>query len=236
MEKSSAGKHKRRDMIRLFLPVLLIFLLAVLWKLLLTEESIRWISTRIDLLVASRFAYPLVVLLFMGGALLGLPLNALVLATILGFGPLRGILYSLTGAMASGILLYAIGRFLGRSALHRIVQETRFETFFRRTKRAGVTTVLLLRLFPVAPYSVVSFAAGSASLSFFPYATGTLLGLLPGILALGLLGHSIVELIKHPDPVTLLAAVALLAAILTGSYLLFRKYKSIKEKDRDLLP
>jgi uncharacterized membrane protein YdjX (TVP38/TMEM64 family) len=51
--------------------------------------------------------------------------------------------------------------------------------------------VAAIRLVPVAPFSLINLMAGACSIALFDYVVGTLVGMLPGLIVLSVLGHQV---------------------------------------------
>ena len=68
----------------------------------------------------------------------------------------------MTGWMLSGLICFAIGRSLARPLLDRWFGEERFERIEATIERGGATLLLAMRLIPILPFSLVSYAAGAA--------------------------------------------------------------------------
>ncbi|WP_256729896.1 TVP38/TMEM64 family protein, partial [Burkholderia pseudomallei] len=79
----------------------------------------------------------------------------------------------------------------------------------RRVGRRGVVAMAVLRLLPIAPFTVVNLVAGASSIGFRDYLVGTALGMLPGIVLTVTFAHQLSAALVHPTP----AAFAWLAAI-----------------------
>jgi uncharacterized membrane protein YdjX (TVP38/TMEM64 family) len=75
---------------------------------------------------------------------------------------------------------------------------------------SGIFAVAAIRMVPIAPFTLVNLAAGAIGVRLRDYVIGTLLGLLPGTVALTAFGHQLREIIEHP---TLTNVGLLLAAI-----------------------
>lgn len=86
------------------------------------------------------------------------PRTALAAAAGLVFGAPQGALYVLTGALLGAVIAFGTGRMLGRDFIRSSV---RGATVDRLLERRGLFAVLVLRLLPIAPFGLVSYAAGS---------------------------------------------------------------------------
>ncbi|MGB8700499.1 MAG: TVP38/TMEM64 family protein, partial [Thermosynechococcaceae cyanobacterium] len=159
--------------------------------------------------------------------ILGIPGVVLTIAGGIGFGLVWGTVWSTLGAT-----LGAMGAFgLARSLLHDPIQ-TRFghHPLLAKLNRAvahhPLNFVLMIRFAPISPFNVVNFLFGLTRIPWQSYSLGTLVGIIPGVIAytwLGVAGHT--ALYDH-NPVPLLLAGSLLA-LLSALPLLFRPLKSL---------
>lgn len=156
-----------------------------------------------------------VMVVFVLLGLVAFPIVVLIAGTTAVFGVWPGMLYAGLGAMASAMVTYSLGRWLGQRRLRHY-----FGPGVNRIKRSlegrGIITVTTIRLIPAAPYTLVNLAAGALHIPPLDYAVGTALGLAPGILVMSLLGSTIVGIIAHPTP----GGIALLIGLLIGTILL----------------
>jgi phospholipase D1/2 len=155
---------------------------------------------------------PLVVLaVFVGGGLVVFPVVVLIAATAATFGPLLGFAYAAAGTMLSALVTYTLGAWLGKQTLRDLLGP-RLDSVRKRVARKGVIAVALIRLVPVAPFSIVNLLAGASEITLTQYLLGTAMGMLPGIFVMSVLGHQLSEIILHPSPVSL----AMLAGVVLG--------------------
>jgi uncharacterized membrane protein YdjX (TVP38/TMEM64 family) len=119
---------------------------------------------------------------------------------------------SLAGALASGAATFAIGRMLTRGAVREIAGP-RLSALSKRLRRRGLLAVLLVRLLPVAPYTVVNIVAGGARIRWRDFLLGTALGLLPGLILTSAFVDRAIAAVASPDPQTLATLVIVIAAI-----------------------
>ncbi|MGA9827133.1 MAG: VTT domain-containing protein [Rhodanobacteraceae bacterium] len=220
------AKTWRSALTKMAAAAALLLVLCTLLGLWLLTPLRDWVD--IDRLVglAERFgSTPLVPLVlfgaFVAGGLIAFPVNVLIAVTIILCGPLPGALYALIGSLLSAQVLYEVGRWFGRGALRRFSGQ-RLESLRRRLARRGLLAIVIVRLLPIAPYSVVNLVSGVAHIDRRVYALGTLLGMLPGIVLSALFVDRALAAIRHPSPwtYTLLVAVVLLIA---GATLIVRR-------------
>ena len=140
-----------------------------------------------------------------------------------------GFVYGFFGALAlmmlgwllSGLVCFAVGRSLARPLLDRWFGSERFERIEAAIERGGVTLLLAVRLLPIVPFSLVSYAAGAARVPVWRFAWTTLVGYLP-ITALSVYFGTRLEGLSLTDPLVLSSAAALLALLLIGHWVMRR--------------
>jgi phosphatidylserine/phosphatidylglycerophosphate/cardiolipin synthase-like enzyme/uncharacterized membrane protein YdjX (TVP38/TMEM64 family) len=155
---------------------------------------------------------PLVVIgAFVAGGLVVFPVVVLIAATAATFGPLFGFVYAAIGTMVSAFVTYALGAMLGKQTLRDLLGP-RLDNVRKRVARKGVIAVTLIRLVPVAPFTIVNLLAGASEITVAQYLLGTALGMLPGIFMMSVLGHQLSQIILHPSAFSL----AMLAAAVLG--------------------
>lgn len=119
--------------------------------------------------------------------LLVLPKGVLSIAAGLVFGLVPGIILVVIGATIGASAAFFLGRLLGRDGVERMAGDhlARLDTLVRRH---GFAAILLVRLIPLIPFTVINYIAGLTSIGYRSYALGTLVGILPGTAAYVALG------------------------------------------------
>jgi uncharacterized membrane protein YdjX (TVP38/TMEM64 family) len=142
---------------------------------------------------------PLVVIaIFVIGGLVVFPVVVLIAATAATFGPLFGFIYAAIGTMVSAFVTYSIGALLGKQSLRDLLGP-RLDNVRKRVARKGVIAVALIRLVPIAPFTIVNLLAGASEITIAQYLLGTALGMLPGIFMMSVLGHQLSQIVLHPN-------------------------------------
>ncbi|WND39765.1 TVP38/TMEM64 family protein [Streptomyces sp. BB1-1-1] len=141
------------------------------------------------------------------GALFGLPL---------GIGAV------LAGATAGAALSFGVARWLGRPVVARYAGSGRLARLDAYLTRRGFAAVLLLRLVPLFPFSLINYGAGVAGVRFSSYVTATALGIVPGTVVYTGLGGSLGD----PTSPGLWIALAGLAALSAGGWWAARRVRS----------
>ena len=68
----------------------------------------------------------------------------------------------------------------------------------------------------MAPFTVVNLVAGASHIRFSEFTAGTVIGMLPGIIAVTVLADRLLALLRDPSPMAL-AILALVIAILIAA-------------------
>jgi uncharacterized membrane protein YdjX (TVP38/TMEM64 family) len=130
------------------------------------------------------------------------PLNLLAGAV---FGPAAGIALTSAGALAGAVADFALARSVGRRGVgERLAQ--RWPALGGELRRGGAWYVFAMRLLPVIPYGVVSYAAGVSTIRFRDYFWSSLPGTVLGILPFVLIGSSGVRVLQRGSVLPLAAS------------------------------
>ncbi len=111
-----------------------------------------------------------------------LPKSVFTLAAGAVFGLIEGLIVVLAGATAGAVLAFYLARTLGRDGVHRLIG-VRADRFDDQLARRGFLVVLVARLIPVVPFTVVNYLAGLTSLRLRVFLAATVLGMLPATTA-----------------------------------------------------
>jgi uncharacterized membrane protein YdjX (TVP38/TMEM64 family) len=140
--------------------------------------------------------YVIVAAYVIGGFVL-FPVTLLTVATVFTFGLLPGYLYALAGCLTSATLTYAMGRMLSRDLVRRIAG-SRMDRFRRKGTQHGLITVFMIRIVPIAPFTIVNMIMGASGIGLRDFIVGSLLGMTPGLLALTLFGFQLDYALRSP--------------------------------------
>lgn len=137
-----------------------------------------------------------------------------------GFFPALAL--TMFGWLLSGLLCFAIGRSVARPLLDRWLGEARFERTEAMIERGGIILLLAVRLIPILPFSLVSYAAGAAHVPTWRFIWTTAIGYLP-ITALAVYFGTQLEGLHFTDPIVLGSIAGLLALLLGGHWVIRRQ-------------
>ncbi len=98
------------------------------------------------------------------------------------FGFKYGLLYTIIGGFASSLIVFTIGRLLGKEWVEKALQHRYFkylESYNKRLERGAVWDLIILRAAPVMPFNVLNILMGVSRIKTREYIIGTIIGLLP---------------------------------------------------------
>jgi phospholipase D1/2 len=195
--------------------VLVLLGIALAWRYtplsgLVTADNVRAVLKAVR---GEPWAIVVVILVFVLAGAIVFPLNILILATAAVFGPWLGILYGGAGAVTSGLVMFSIGSLLGREALYRMLGE-RWRHGLEGVRKRGLLAVVTLRLLPIAPFTLVNLAAGASGIRFVDFLVGTLIGMLPGLILMAIMGDRIIRILAEPSAGDIAILVLCVAALI----------------------
>lgn len=203
--------------------VLLLAAMALIWRFTslgahLNLAELARLIRRVD---ALPFAPVAVLTGYVLASVVSVPITLLIAATGLVFGAWPGIGYALSGTLLSAVVTYGLGFLLGRDVVRRFAG-ARANRLSERLGARGIVTVVVLRLLPIAPFTIVNLVAGASHIRLRDYLIGSVLGMVPGILLTVTFAHQLLEAIRHPDAGSVATMVAIGLALVGISVFLQR--------------
>lgn len=227
------ARNPRRRSIMIMIGVTIVAVLGGLmfWA----SQSIEWLSSDsinafLEKSRGTYFALPTVLLVYVIGGILFFPVTVLSLAVAAIFGPIWGPIYGIMGALLSSAILFGIGKVSGNAGLRK-VGGPKVAAVDEKLKRSGIVGVAAIRMFPIAPFSLVNLVAGISSIGIIQFLIGTFLGMFPPMIAKGLVGDSIAQIWQNPSVETisyLAGGIVLWGLMIWGSQKFARYYQSRK--------
>lgn len=133
------------------------------------------------------------------------------------FGLAGGISIAWVAAVLSAVVGFVIARRLGREAVTELTGP-RIEQAENIMRRQGVAAVVVARLTPVLPFTIVNYVAGVSAVSLRDFVLGTAIGIVPGTVGYAALGAS-----SGRDAEIFFAAVAVWVVLLVASIAMVRR-------------
>jgi uncharacterized membrane protein YdjX (TVP38/TMEM64 family) len=146
------------------------------------------------------------------GTLVMFPRSVLTVASVIVFGPILTLVCALSGLLLSALLSFWAGFRLGseRLGLSAGLYLTRIG---HNVRPKGIWAVVCLRLVPVAPFTVVNILAGAVRIRPAHFFFGTLIGLLPGIVATIVFSDRLLAAWRAPDETNILPLIIVAIAV-----------------------
>ena len=157
----------------------------------------------------SSWTVPLVLAIYLLGSCLMFPITLLILATALSFGPYLGFALAFFGSLLGGLASYLLGRWLGRDVVRKLVGE-KMNHLSLKLARRGWLAIALIRIVPIAPFTLINLVAGSTQISVLSFLVGTAIGMGPGIMAIMVFEGGLEQALHEPSWETLTLTVGIL--------------------------
>ena len=222
------SKSAGRRIISWVLALLALLSIAAVWRFTplsewvdintLTEMANQWRGSNLTPLI--------VIAAFVIGGLLVMPVTAMIIASVLVFGPWLGFVYALLGSFTSAVSGYGLGALLGRNAVRQVAGK-RINQVSRQLAKRGIITMIVVRIVPVAPFTIINLITGASHIRFRDFVLGTLFGMTPGIVGVTLLTDRVEATLRSPDWSTLLTLVMVAAVVFTVGYWLSRQLMTL---------
>ncbi|AZG16793.1 VTT domain-containing protein [Cupriavidus pauculus] len=134
---------------------------------------------------------------FVAGGLALFPVTVLIVVTLVVFGPLYGAAIALGGTVLSTAATYTVGRVIGRNAVQRFGGR-RLNRLTQQVGKHGLLAMVVLRLVPVAPFTLVNLVVGASRIRLRDCLLGTAIGMSPGIIVSASLVDRIAAVARDP--------------------------------------
>lgn len=143
-----------------------------------------------QLIQQAGFLGPLIfIAAYVAATVLLVPGSVLTLAAGFLFGPLLGTAVVSVASTAGAAAAFLVGRYVARPAVERRIQgNPRFAAVDAAIGRESAKIVLLLRLSPLFPFTLLNYALSLTKIEFVPYVLASWAGMIPGTVAYVALG------------------------------------------------
>lgn len=134
------------------------------------------------------------VLLFLAYAVVTVapvPRTVFTLAAGLLLGTPVGVAVAIAATAVSSVLGFALARWAGRGLVAKHLDRNAVRAVDTRLAGGGWLAVTSLRLIPFVPFSVMNYCCGISSVRPRPYVIGTVVGSLPGTVAVVVFGDTL---------------------------------------------
>ncbi len=191
--------------------------------------SFLWDAARYEALVeqagpwAPVFAIAAMVIV----SFLPLPAETVAIANGMAFGQGTGFLLTWIGAVVAASIAFWLARSLGQPIIYRVLPPRTMAGFERRALRWGAPFLLLVRLIPFIPYTVVNYGSGLAPIRFRTYLWTSAVGMTPPIFAFVSAG----AMMKESPSLGWATIAATLGVLALFGYVIHRRLKARDDLD-----
>jgi len=124
------------------------------------------------------------------------PFSVVIITGGIVFGSVKGMILTLIGGFLSAIAGYYVARFLGRETIRAYFLRGRWADVDKKLSDNGFLSMLIIRTIGI-PFGVQNYIGGITGMNMSNYISGSLLGMLPGVIGLTLLGESLMSIDKN---------------------------------------
>lgn len=120
-----------------------------------------------------------------------IPRTAFMVAGGVLFGSVTGVVLVLIGTAVAAMLAFWLVRLVGGEFVQRHAHHPALTWIRSRVDHSGLLTMLSLRMIPMIPFAIMNYASGLSGVRFRHFALGTVLGVLPGSVAVVVLADAV---------------------------------------------
>ena len=136
--------------------------------------------------------------------------------TIVGgiaFGPLWGVIYTITGATIGASLAFLAARYVARDWVSSKLTGPKWEKLDSEVAQHGWKVVAFTRLIPAFPFNLLNYAFGLTKVSFLQYAVTSFVCMLPACIAFIVFSSSLLGVITGKVSPAFMLGIGLIVAV-----------------------
>ncbi|AEE24662.1 SNARE associated Golgi protein-like protein [Glaciecola sp. 4H-3-7+YE-5] len=198
------GNPKQKTIVFMLVALLVLVLGGLVYW---ASHSIPWLTAEnleqfLEDTKGTMWVIPTICIIYVIAGLVFFPVTVLSLAVAAVYGPIWGPIYGMLGALISSATLFGLGHIMGERGLRKM-GGAKIQAVDDKFKDSGIVGVAVIRLIPIAPFSLVNLVAGISSIGLIQFLAGTFLGMFPPMIAKGLVGDSLSKIFTNPSPETI---------------------------------
>jgi uncharacterized membrane protein YdjX (TVP38/TMEM64 family) len=227
--------------VRLMTPrffIIFMIVLLIVGGVYLNQQGIFSADALKNILSRHPVAAPAIFLLIYAVApALFLPSIPITLAAGFFWGPVWGVIFSITGATMGACLPFFLSRYLFQDAVKARIPEERWNWLQDKVSQHGWKAVAFTRLIPVFPFNLLNYLFGLTPIAFFQYLWSTFVFMLPACIAFVAFGSSLSELIMRGNVRGVIIGIVIAAVAFLSPVLLRPFFRKLGEnKDTNITP
>lgn len=220
-------KKSKSDLIRN--GIIIIFLLILIFFVTKNWNSITHINvakTRRYILSYGRYSALIFVLLYSIKPIMFIvPTSLLSILAANLFGTWQAFALSMISSFFAGTLAFFLARVLGKPFVDKILKGKALN-LGNEIEKHGFKIMLLMRLSFIFNFDALSYAAGLSKMTYGDFILGTLIGIMPEIIAYSFMGENL----KNPFSFKFLLPIGCIMVIACFAYYIYRR-KNKKSKE-----
>jgi len=166
-----------------------------------------------------------------------LPSIPITLAAGFFWGPVWGVIFSMTGATIGACLPFFLSRHLLQDFIRSKISAERWQWLQDKVNQHGWKAVAFTRLIPVFPFNLLNYLFGLTPIAFVQYLWSTFVFMLPACIAFVAFGSSLSELILRGNIKGVIIGIVIAAVAFLIPVLLRPFFRKIGEnKDTNITP
>ena len=207
------------------IKLVIVIILVIIVSLVLKICKITSVNDVVDLIKTSgRVGIIVYILLFTFLPVFFVPVTVLAISAGAVFGLWQASLYTFMGAFFNATLTYVLSKYFAYELVDDYAKNkysAEYEKLKNNTKgKKGFALILVLRLLPIAPFTLLNYLSGAVGCDYKIFITSTLLGIIPGIFCYTNIGANAI----HGFSPQLIISVSILLAFLVLTTLMAKKY------------
>jgi phospholipase D1/2 len=198
MQAAKARTPRRPSWGKLLAGALVLAALAAAWRYTPLSDylTLRNLRNWAHVLRTTPWAPFAVAAAYTPAALLLFPRPVVTLLAVISFGAWIGFACAATGIVTAALVTYTAGRWLPYERIQRLCGK-HIDAARDLLREHGIISIFALNMIPVPPFAVQGLMAGSMRMSVWQYAVGTLLSVVPGLLAATVFGHELSSMLEE---------------------------------------
>ena len=157
------------------------------------------------------------------------PFAVIIMTGSIIFGCVKGMILTLIGGFLSAIAGYYVARFLGRETIRTYFFRGRWADVDKKLSDNGFFSMLIIRTIGL-PFGLQNYLGGITGMKMSNYISGSLIGMLPWIVGLSLLGESLMSIDKNLFSIGILFLILLYII----AYFLAKKLRKKADKSEEV--
>ena len=171
-----------------------------------------------------------VIVVYTIGGIISFPIVVLIPATATVFGVTDGFTYSLVALFVNATVLYFMGYYFNNKTFE-ILGKKKIGRVSQKLSKHSFMTIVILRLLPAAPYTLVNLLAGAFKIPFVKYALGTIIGIAPSVIIMTLIGCQFKKALINLVPQNILILLMLTAVLIMLFVMLWKQFNYGRNKE-----